>query len=174
MLKEAAGTVSQHVQFGCMCTYFWVPSGRSKYFDIRSPRFGVKLRVSGAQKDDPFWNFSHFTHAGAHRISTVARVDAALGDRHSCQIHSAPTRCGLGAFSGEGEVLSQRRVVFPTIFSNRNVTARQCAWSANFSCSRSVHFSKDLRFSYNVSARLFATLAGCVFQLLASSCQSTS
>ena len=39
MLKEAAGTVSQHVQFGYMCTACWVPSGRSNYFDIRSPCF---------------------------------------------------------------------------------------------------------------------------------------
>ena len=52
----------------------------------------------------PFWKFSHFTHASARRISTMARVDAALGDRHSCQIYSAPTRCGLDVFSGEGEV----------------------------------------------------------------------
>ena len=44
----------------------------------------------------------------AQRISTVAGVYAVLEDRHSCQIHSAPTRCDLGAFAGEGQVL------FPT------------------------------------------------------------
>jgi hypothetical protein len=36
MLKEAAGTVSQHVQFGYI--FLGVPSGRSKYFDIRFTR----------------------------------------------------------------------------------------------------------------------------------------
>jgi hypothetical protein len=37
MLTEAAGTVSQHVQFGYIL--LGVPSGRLKDFDIRFPRF---------------------------------------------------------------------------------------------------------------------------------------
>jgi hypothetical protein len=46
-----------------------------------------------------------------HR-TRLGKFDASLGDRHSFQFYSAPTRCGLGAFSGEGEVLSH--VVIPT------------------------------------------------------------